>query len=169
MKDIYLEYWFEMPNRWTFEMPKLRAFVGKYIPYGGDVLIPFAGRYRFPNRLDGSSFYYNDLNPKIKAGTNMEAYLLKDHYPARMFDCIIADPPYSHYQGTIRYDGHQLQSITRWRETADFLLKKGGTYIELGFNSTGLRQEIAEKIALGICCMGGSHNDILIIVQKKIR
>ena len=90
-----------------------------------------------------------------------------EYYLPETFDVIIADPPYSYYQAVIRYENKRLQKITRWRQTADYLLKKGGIYIELGYNSSGLRKNIAKKIALGICCNGGSHNDILVLVQKK--
>jgi len=161
-----IEYWFEMPNKWTFKQKKLRSFILKFIKENDIVLIPFAGIYRFEN-MKNCKFIYNDLNPEIKANFNVEAYKLKYFFKKEKFDVIITDPPYTHYQSLTEYNGHKIQCITRWRKTANYLLKKGGIYIELGYNSTGLRKEIADKIALGICCLGGSHNDILILVQRK--
>lgn len=62
-----------------------------------------------------------------------------------------------------------LRLTTSNGETAEYLLKPNGIYIELGYNSTGIDMKKAKKIALGICCCGSTHNDILILVQKKIK
>lgn len=160
-----IEYWWEMPNKWTFRQPKLISFIKKYIPQNSKVLIPFAGIYKFND--DINEYIYNDINDSIDADLHMDAYLLKDWFKKEYFDCIISDPPYTHYQAITNYKNRRLQRITLWRDTAYYLLKPEGIYIELGYNSTGLRKEKAEKIALGICNNGGSHNDILIIVQRK--
>lgn len=157
-----------MPNKWTFKQNKLLNFILKYLPENRNVLIPFAGQYRFTKyESKGCTFTYNDINVDMEAGYHVEAWRLRKILHEESFGCIIADPPYTHYQGTKSYSGFKVQRITDWRKTANYLLKPNGIYIELGYNSTGLRQEIAEKIALGICCLGGSHNDILIVVQKK--
>jgi len=155
-----------MPNTSTFEMPKLREFVERYLPNFGIILVPFAGTYRFDAGL-GRVYVYNDLNPDIKADHHVEAADLVDLYGEEYFDAIIADPPYTHTQAHREYNGIRVQKMTPWRIAADKLLKPGGIYIELGYNSTGLRKKIAEKIALGICCCGGGHNDILTLVQRK--
>lgn len=170
-----IEYWFEMPNKWTFKQKKLRKFILKYIPENSNVLIPFAGMYRF-DKTKKCTFIYNDLNPKIKANHNIDAYLLKEKFPKHYFDVIIADPPFTHFQWFRKYnkakkEGNEKEfktDINKWRETANYLLKNNGIYTELGFNSSGLRKNYAKKIALGICCLGGSHNDVLILVQQKI-
>lgn len=165
------KYWFEMPNRWTFKMKKLRKFLTKFIyelPRNSKILIPFAGQYRFDEFIfENYNFIYNDLNPDIKADHNIEAYKLKDIFSEHYFDMIIADPPYTHYQGNVKYEGFQLQEITRWRKTANYLLRPGGIYIELGYNSQGLHHYKAKKIAIGLCSLGASHNDIIIAVQQK--
>lgn len=156
-----------MPNKWTFKQPKLLDFIMRHIQPCDLVLLPFAGMYRFDD--PNYTFIYNDINEDIEADFHMDSYLLKDVFKEAIFDCIIADPPYTHYQALTSYNNKKLQKISLWRKTANLLLKDGGTYIELGYNSTGLRREIAEKIALGICCNGGSHNDILILVQRKYK
>ncbi|KKM87618.1 hypothetical protein LCGC14_1267020 [marine sediment metagenome] len=161
-----IEYWFEMPNKWTFMQKKLRQFILKYIPKNSKVLIPFAGEYRF-NKIKNCTHIYNDLNPEINADYNMDAYLLKELFPKCYFDVIIADPPYTHEQVLRKHYGYKIKSISLWRKTAYYLLKPDGIYIELGYNSSGLRKKYAEKIALGICCLGAQHNDILILVQQK--
>jgi len=66
------------------------------------------------------------------------------------------------------YDTQQFfTAIKKWRITANFLLKAGGIYIELGYNTNGIWKKNAEKIALGICNSGGMTKDVLIIVQRK--
>ena len=55
--------------------------------------------------------------------------------------------------------------ICRFRDSARYLLRPGGIYIELGYNSSGLWG--LEKIALGICNVGVNRHDIIIAVQKK--
>lgn len=163
-----IEYWFEMPNKMTFKQKKVLSFISKYIPKKSKILIAFAGIFRF-GEIDSSKFIYNDIDPEIKANHHVDAYKLAWFYPKGYFDCIIADPPFAMLSTHRFYKFHIRGStqITFWRETANFLLKNNGIYIELGWNSTGLRKRFAEKIALGICCIGGNHNDILILVQKK--
>ena len=171
-----IEYWFEMPNKWTFKQKKLREFILKYIPKNSNVLIPFAGQYRF-DKSNNCKFIYNDLNHEIKADYNIAAWKLKNIFNHECFDVIIADPPYTHFQWFRKYNKAKKEGneknfktdITLWRETVNYLLTNNGIYIELGFNSSGLKKIYAEKIALGICCLGGSHNDILILVQQKIK
>jgi len=165
-----LKYWFEMLNRWTFRMKKLRKFITDFIyklPKGSKILLPFAGKYRFDEFIfDNYTFVYNDINLNIKSTHNIDAYKLVWLYEKESFDCIIADPPYSMYAAH-RYYRHGYTEITIWRKSANFLLKPGGIYIELGWNSSGLRKNIAKKISLGVCCTGGNHRDILILVQQK--
>ncbi|KKN53336.1 hypothetical protein LCGC14_0603060 [marine sediment metagenome] len=166
-----LEYWFEMPNKWTFRMKKLRKFITNFIyelPKGSEILIPFAGMYRFDKFIFSDyNFIYNDINLNIESTHNINAYKLVWLYERESFNCIIADPPYSVYAAHKYYKLHNYTEITVWRKAADYLLKPGGIYIELGWNSSGLRKSIANKISLGVCCTGGNHRDILILVQRK--
>lgn len=168
-----IEYWFEMPNKWTFKQPKLRKFILKFIPINSLVLIPFAGEYRFPNRLDNTKFIYNDINLKIKADYHLEAWDLRDVFQKETFDCIIADPPFSLNQFYAQYNKAKKEGtekdfrtdMNKWRDTSNYLLKTNGVYIQLGYNTHGIKN--AEKIGLGICQTGSDHNDILILIQKK--
>lgn len=174
-KKMKFEYFFEMPSKWTFEQPKLRNFILSYIPMNSKVLIGFAGQYRFPKRLDDTIFIYNDNNPDINVDYHLDAWDLDQVFETEYFDCIIADPPYSIFQFYAKYtkakkEGKEKEfkaDYIKWKETAYKLLKPNGIYIQLGYNSTGISIELADKIALGICCNGSSHNDILILVQRK--
>lgn len=162
MKCYYLG--FEMPDKWTFRMKKIRRFIMKFVR-GELILVPFAGKYRFhsPDRV----FIYNDINLEIPADHHVDASLLYERIEPESIDTIIADPPYSHYQAITNYGNDRLQKISIFRRNVKGLLKVGGTYIELGYNSTGIKS--FEKVALGICNLGGSHNDILVLVQRKMQ
>lgn len=92
-----IEYWFEMPNKWTFKQKKLLSFISKYIPKNAKILIPFAGKFRFGS-IDGSIFIYNDIDFSLNTEYHMKAYKLKDFFDKHYFDSIIADPPFSHFQ-----------------------------------------------------------------------
>lgn len=176
--NIKFKYWFEMPHKYTFKQPKLRKFVLKYIPPNSLVLNAFAGKYRFPkNRFDNTKFVYNDINDDIDADYHLEAWNLDSIFPEENFDCIIADPPFSLFQFYAKYTKAKKEGTeenfradyNKWRDTAYFLLKPLGVYIELGYNTVGLGKDRSQKIAIGICCQGSSRNDILITVQKKIK
>jgi hypothetical protein len=161
-----------MPNKWTFKQPKLLKFISKYIPYNSKVLIPFAGEFRFGS-LDNNQYFYNDINKEIKADYNIDAIDLKDYFEKHYFDCIIADPPFSLNLFYAKYAKAKKEGteatfrteINKWKDTAQYLLKPNGIYIQLGYNTNGIRN--ANKIALGICQIGSVHNDILILVQQK--
>lgn len=161
-----LKYWFEMPNKWTFKQPKLLSFISNYIPSNSKVLIPFAGKSKFGS-IDGSEFIYNDINPEIRADYHMNATELKNVFEKETFDCIITDPPFTYAKARTLYKNKSALIITKWRDTAFFLLKPNGIYIELGYDSNGLGKKRAMKIALGVCCLGALHHDILIVIQKK--
>ena len=161
-----LEYWMALPNRWSFYEKKVIKFIGKYIPRSAKVLVPFAGKFKFGD-IDNSIFIYNDINKEIKANHHIDAYRLCWLYPKEYFDCIIADPPYSFYQNVHQYGNKRHHAITKFRETANYLLKPRGIYIELGYNSLGLHFSKASKIALGIWCTMQSRHDVLIVVQRK--
>lgn len=139
-------------------------FISKYIPKNSKILVPFAGKFRF-GQIDGSEFIYNDINPEIQADHHIDAYKLVWLYPKGYFDCIIADPPYTIRKAIEIYKNRKHMKICRFRDSARYLLRPGGIYIELGYNSSGLWG--LEKIALGICNVGVNRHDIIIIVQKK--
>ena len=161
---IKIEYWFDWPNKYTFYQKGVLKFISKFIPKGSKVLVPFAGKFRF-GQIDGSEFIYNDINPEISAEHHIDAYKLVWLYKKGFFDCIIADPPYTIRKAIEIYKNEKHMKICRFRDSVRYLLRLGGIYIELGYNSNGIYG--FEKLALGICNVGIKRHDILIIVQKK--
>jgi hypothetical protein len=155
---------FEMPRKYTFEQPKLRAWILSYCQ--GRVLNVFGGTTILEK--DGCEFVTNDMNPDIPAAFHFDATELAQHLPEHSFDTILLDPPYTMFQAVHSYHGVMCQDITAVRNTTDRLLKPNGVVISLGYNTTGMSAKRGyEKLAILICNNGGSHNDILTLVEQK--
>jgi hypothetical protein len=156
-----IERWFEMPRSWTFQMPKLRAWVESRID--GRTLNLFGG----VTRLAGD-IVYNDLNPDLPADLRRDAYDLSLWTDSGgRFDTVIFDPPYSAFQALKTYGAKKAQLVTHARDVVEYVLRPGGRVISLGFNSTGMgasRGFTKEALALVNC--GGSHNDFLILSER---
>ena len=160
-----MHYWFEMPNKFTFEMPKVRRFILNRCN-GGRILFPFAGPTRFPHLKNTT---YIDINPDMNPDIVCDAKDILDHLEQSTFDLIISDPPYSAYQANISYDCEKYHhALTIYNMNFDKLLKVGGYFIQLGYSSSGMgRKRGYDKTDLAIVCLGGHHNDILISVERK--
>ena len=164
---IEFERFFEMPCIDTFEMPKLRTWVLKQC--SGTVLNLFGGKTRlnnyYPNKI-----IYNDKNMEIDADYHYDALEIGSHFPEESFDSVIFDPPYTMYQAVHNYDGHMIQDITACRNSLSQLLKPGGIIISLGYNSTGMGKHRGyKKTKILLVNNGASHNDIIILVEKKVQ
>jgi DNA modification methylase len=134
------------------------------------VLIPFAGQYRF--EIPGIEFVYMDMAddlpvPYLK-GNCLDLIPSLDE----TFDAVIADPPYSMFQAVHSYkleDGpKRMQDITRLKQLVEPLINSNGYYIQFGYNSTGMRADQGfTKEKLLVINLGGSHNDFLMLIQRK--
>ena len=165
--EMILNRIFEMPNIYTFKMPKLRKFVLDNC--SGNCLNVFGGIVRLEKK--GVNFVHNDLNYHLSPAPDcsFDAMEIDKHFPENSFDTIILDPPYSMYQAIHSYKGIKCQDITRVKDAVNRLLKVNGIIITLGWNSTGMcknRGFVIENILL--VNSGGSHNDIIIVVERKI-
>ena len=154
-----------MPKSLTFFMKPVEELCLKYIQKASRILIPFAGEFRFAsNNLFGKKeFIYIDNREDLP-----EPYLHGDCLSimesiSEKYDLILSDPPFSFFQAIHTY--HQQCC----RELYDSLLIGGGHVISLGFNSTGMSAQRGYlKKELLIINQGGSHNDLLILVEQKL-
>jgi hypothetical protein len=158
-----IERIFEMPRKWTFQMPKLRGWVESRLE--GDVLNLFGGITRFPNSV------HNDLNPDLVLGGDLTrdacdlSQWLDSH---NRFDTVIFDPPYSAHQAIVSYGTKRAQKVTHARDVVEYVLRPRGRVISLGFNSTGMSESRGfEKEALLVVNCGGSHNDFLVLSERR--
>ena len=163
-----MEYLFEMPSVNTFTMPKLRKWVLGMCQ--GKVLNVFGGKTKLSRFYNKGKIIHNDLNPDIDSDTHYNAMEIDYFFPRSSFDTAILDPPYTMYQAVHSYDGYRCQDITRVRNAVDKLVRSGGIVISLGYNSTGMSHRRGyKKSALLIVNSGGSHNDTMVLVEKKVR
>jgi len=154
---------FEMPRKWTFQMPKLRSWMEDRIE--GHTLNLFGG----VTRLSGDVMY-NDLNPDLPADLRRDAYDLAQwaDSPAS-FDTVIFDPPYSAFQAVKTYGVKKAQLVTHARDVVEYVLRPGGRVISFGYNSTGMGASRGfEKEALLLVNCGGSHNDYICLAERHI-
>src|SRR4051812_31023363 len=95
-----IERIWEMPRKWTFQMPKLRKWVEERIE--GHTLNMFGGTVRI------SGTVHNDIAPELCQGEdlNRDAYRLEGWLDLEnAFDTVIFDPPYSAHQAVVSYGG----------------------------------------------------------------
>ena len=161
-----------MPNKWTFKVKPIAELLSRYVGDGKDWIDPFAG-------MNSPAEFTNDLNPEANAKYHLDAldYLkaLFGTYRGCLFD-----PPYSPRQVKECYN-----SIGRHMEQDDALLgykrgqykaliapliKPGGIFISLGWNTVGMGKSLGFEIAeILLVCHGGAHNDTLVTVERKIQ
>ena len=95
-------------------------------------------------------------------------YLAKEN----PYDLIILDPPFTFFQAVHSYNNKKMQDVTHIRNLADKLLINNGIVISCGFNSTGLNSKKYnrnyEKLEILLINHGGSHNDTIILKERKI-
>jgi len=160
------QYWFDMPNKWTFNMTKINRYLAKVIQHHKKILIPFAGEYRF-TEFPFLEFIYCDIEENLP-----KPYLkgnIMDLLPTLgKFDLIISDPPYSMHQAHISYNNKDMIQMTALKLQYDDHLENHGEIIHFGFNSTGMAKKRGYvKHELCIVNGGGEHNDILILREQK--
>lgn len=161
---LVMERWFEMPQRYTFKMPKVRKWVEDRLE--GAVLNLFGGETRIAGAV------HNDINPTclIWGDLQKDAYDVAewDDY-ADLFDTVIFDPPFSAHQAVVSYGIKKAQKVTHARDVVDLLLKRGGRVLSLGFNSTGMSVSRGyAKESLALVNQGGSHNDIILLCERRV-
>ena len=164
---IEFERFFEMPSIDTFEMPKLRSWVLKQC--SGKILNLFGGKTKI-DKYYPDKIISNDINPEIEADFHYDATEIGKYFPQESFDSVIFDPPYTMYQAVHSYNGNMVQDVTACRNSLAPLIKPGGIIVSLGYNSTGMGKSRGfKKIKLLLVNSGGSHNDIILLVERRVQ
>ena len=163
-----------MPNSRTFTIPPIRRLVEETLAENpGEWIDPFAGNSTYCQTS-------NDFNP----ATTAKFHLLAEDFLSRLdeqlvtYAGMIIDPPYSPRQIKECYNNVGLKptaqetSAAFWAKLKDHaarLIPVGGVVIMCGWNSNGVGVSRGfEKERLLLIGHGGTHNDTIVTVERKV-
>lgn len=165
-RPMFLTAW-AMPNRRTFQIAPIAAFLDRWL-YGCDLIAdPFCG-------TDDRAHLRNDLG---HGGIDAEEWcnvMLLEHFGR--CDAVLFDPPYSPRQisecyknigrPVTAFDTRNAALYARVRKALSALLKPGGVALSFGWQSSGFGKAfVTEEILL--VQHGGAHNDTICVAQRK--
>lgn len=171
----YSRIW-AMPDKWTFTIQPIRELVYKYIGSGQNWIDPFAGK-NSPAELT------NDLNPNRPTNLHLDGLTFIKKQPSNTFSGILYDPPYSFTQAKECYDNYGADLFNDHEESPtnmgywgackgeiQRIIKVGGIAICCGWNTNGVGHNRGfEMLEILIVPHGGSKNDTLVTVERKIQ
>ncbi len=173
-KAIPMRRVWAMPDSETFNIPPIRTLVKSYLYKSKVSVDPFARNKRWAT-------YTNDLNPETAAESHLEAaeFLRGLVDSGIKSDFVIFDPPYSLEQCKRSYENvgrvvtmRDTQIWGRWTEHKALirqLATPGAIAISCGWNSIGMELQNGFELAeMLVVCHGGSHNDTIVTVERKI-
>lgn len=161
-----------MPNKETFKIKPIRELIYKYISQFGKVWIdPFAGDSNLVSTT-------NDLDRDTKAKYHQEALAFLKSIKTNEYDGCLFDPPYSLRQLCEVYKKEGLSVNMQTTQSSYWsnikkeiarIIKPGGYCISFGWNSGGIGKHLQfEQIEILLVAHGGSHNDTICTVEKKL-
>lgn len=164
-----------MPNKDTFEVRPIHAFVSRWLRAAGGVSVdPFA-------RNSLLADYRNDLNPQTKAQHHLDAvdFLNLMKKEGVRAGCVIVDPPYSPRQIKECYDaiGLKMRQVDAMRakylknlkEAIDGIMEPNGVVLTFGWNSVGMGTKLGYELhEIMLVCHGGDHNDTICLAERKL-
>lgn len=150
-------------TRWTFECTEIRKWVEERLD--GRVLNACCGQSELHHN---GRVVRNDLDESIDADYHLDVAELPAHLERESFDIVVYDPPWSHYQSNMRYDGRHVKkgeveidmanhplTVNREKEQVgharlakdgfDYLLKPGGKVIQLTMHGTCMPSRLNYK------------------------
>lgn len=165
MQDsLQMERWFEMPRKWTFQMPKLRNWVEARCE--GRILNLFGGITRLAGDVTHNDIEIRHLQPGDLSRDACDPAQWSDL--AGAFDTVVFDPPYSFHQSVVSYGVKKQQKVSHARDVVEMVLRPRGRVISLGFNSTGMSDSRGfDKESLALVNCGGSHNDYILLCERR--
>lgn len=173
----YNRIW-EMPNSKTFKIKAIKELIVKYVSSGDLVLDPFANECSIKESLTNAKYISNDLDTEFNTDFHLEAQDFMKQFEDNSIDVVLYDPPYSPRQvsecykklgKTVTMQDTQSSYFTKFKDEIARILKPNGICISFGWNTNGIGMkrnfEIVEILDIA---HGGSHNDTLVTVERKI-
>jgi hypothetical protein len=167
---LFSRVW-EMPNSNTFKIKCINKLIHKYLKDGMISIDPFANNSKLAKIT-------NDLNPEYKTDYNLDAVDFLKQFENNSVDFVFYDPPYSLRQVSECYKNVGVEvtmetTQSSWRSKhineISRILKPNGIVMCFGWNSSGVgKKRDTELIEILMVAHGGSHNDTICTVEKKI-
>lgn len=153
-----------MPNKWTFTIKPIKELLNRY-KIGDYWVDPFAG-YNSP------ALTTNDLDNKSPAAFHLDALEFLCGEDTNKYSGCLYDPPYSITQARM-YGKKEYSSMKYWAECKNEIariIKPEGIAICFGWSSNGLGKNRGfEMIEILLVAHGGSKNDTIVTVEKKVK
>lgn len=152
-----------MPNKWTFQMKPVKAFLERNLSGCKIIVDPFCGTSTLGT-------HRNDL---AESGIDAEEWLKSLNVIA---DAVIFDPPYSPRQISECYqsigrkctakDTQNAVLYKNVRNQLERILKNGGVALSFGWQSSGFGKKWPTTEIM-LVQHGGAHNDTICVAQEK--
>lgn len=160
-----------MPSPWTFTIKPIRELIMRYVGNGDGWIDPFAGK-NSPAQLT------NDINPAMPTMYHLDALDFVQQCPLQIVGALF-DPPYSlrqvseHYAAAGRKATSLDTSANFYSRVLDAITPKvvsSGYAIRCGWCSNGFGKKRGfEMIEVLLVAHGGSKNDTIVTVERKIQ
>ena len=171
MAQYKMDRIWEMPNANTFDIKCIGRLIHKYLKPEYKSIDPFANKCRLAKIT-------NDLNPEYNTDYHLDAVEFLKKFEDKSVDFVFYDPPYSLRQVSECYKNvgipvtmETTQSSWRTKHINEIsrITKANGIVISFGWNSSGIGKKRGFKIIeILLVAHGGSHNDTIVTVERKI-
>ena len=160
-----------MPNKNTFDIKCISKLIDKYNNINLLSIDPFANKNKIAKIT-------NDLDKSYNTDFNLDALDFLKQIKSNTIDLVLFDPPYSPRQVSEVYK--KLNKSVNWETTQSSfwsklkneifrITKNNAIVISFGWNSNGIgKKRDFEIIEILIVAHGGSHNDTICVVEKKL-
>lgn len=163
-----------MPNKETFRIHPIKELLSRHVPAGKNNWMDFFAR---DTHL---AEFTNDINPKWKTDYHSDALTLAKTFADNEFSGCLLDWPFSLNQSKTLYNdlgkGHfcvrpdSMQYWSKFKHEVARITEVNGTVITFGWSSMGIGKNRGfEMIEVLIVPHGGSRNDTIITVERKIK
>lgn len=151
-------------NRWTFACRNVRDVVLDHIH--GRVLNACAGKTKLDKR--GCEIVRNDIDEDRDADTHYDVREIHEHFIPESFDSAILDPPFDPGRGEELYKGFHASGYIDARDAVGKLVRRGGTVIELGWNSWSLADKDGWERVEHHLYRTPFKGDVHLVVDRKV-